>query len=753
MSIGIVLLFISVILIYGYIYKIPIICYGCETQEGLSALFFQCVIDTSKDSEMCRISTTIDNISGEVGKVGGKITGAITHELGKLPATIQVAYDNVMKVITDILTFIKTNMLFLKDQIVGFIDEAYKKVQTAIITTWEGFYNAIIEPIVNFIDSSIIKPILKAIQALKDLQALIKRSIVGAYNQVTGQVIWLKDQLINVIADLPKHILAFVNIIIDLINKAIEGTVKGINTAINFIVDGSNEAIGTMAKGVDGATGGVTQASKDTAKGIETAINEVVKGINASTVIPLNQFIGPQEGGRKNTISTILTDGFVKPLNTATGGLTKTINNAVNPILGVTREAAKGINQITDVKLPNISIPAVKTEPIDLKFATVPSVTLTSGFTLIPETPLLPFVPKIPINDVKDVNVKIDTIGDISVGLPQPLKKVDNVTIPTDYSIPSVAKKPGEQYIQVKRDPVPQMDPKIQPVSEEGVKDLGKTIREGVNAPIKLVNEKIQDIYNVTMGPIDDVVNSLTALVTGIEQSVRYLFSKYLNIDYLKYIWSEIKNKGKELLCSVIKIIYDNIVNPMFVIIYDIKDRFLEMVDKALQVVIKLYKDVKASLIFLFNKVSEVIYEAAKIIAKVGGYFLFFTWANYVDKIAIPIKGIPVTTKINFALLFVAAFVYVYVKVYFVGLYDILPYMVALTVMLLIFGGYKLNNPTPDEIVVDFNVYDELPTEIQEGYKDVGPYKKVQQIEYKQPVEKLKGGQYDDNYQEFDQLA
>jgi phage-related protein len=752
MSIGIVLLFISVILIYGYIYKIPIICYGCETQEGLSALFFQCVIDTSKDSEMCRISTTIDNVATEVGKVGGKITGAIAHELGKLPATIQVAYDNVMKVITDILTFIKTNMTFLKEQIVGFIDNAYNKVKNAIITTWEGFYNAIIEPIVNFVDSSIIQPIKKAIQAVKDLQALVKKSIVSAYNQVTGHVSTLKEQLINVIADLPKHIVAFINIVIDLINEAIKGSIEGINTAINVLVDGSNEAIGGMAKGVDGATSGVTDASKKTAKGIEDAVNAVVTGINASTVTPLNQFIGPQAGGSKNTISNLLTDGFVRPLNTATSGLTDTINKAVNPILEVTRKAATGINQVIDLRLQKVEIPAVQTQPIDLKFATVPAVTLTSGFTLIPETKLLPNVPQIPINNIQNVNVKIENIPDINVGLPEPLKKVDRVTIPTDYSVPSVSKKPGEQYIAVKRDPVPQAN-KIPHTSEEGVAKLGDNIRQGVNAPIEFVNEKIQDIYNATMGPIDEVVNSLTALVNGIEQSIRYLFSKYLNLDHLRFIWTEMIVKGKALLCDIIKIIYDNIVNPMFVIIYDIRDRFLELVDKALQVVIKLYKDVKASLIFLFNKVSVVIFEAAKIIAKVGGYLIFFTWAQYLDKIAIPIKGIPITTKINFALLFVAAFGYIYAKVYFIGIYDIFPYLAALVVMLLLFGGYKLNNPTPDEVVVDFNVYDELPEEIKESYKDVEPYRKIQQIEYKQPVEKLKGGQYDDNYQEFDQLA
>jgi phage-related protein len=753
MSIGIVLLFITVILIYGYIYKIPIICYGCETQEGLSALFFQCVIDTSKDSEMCRISTSIENASSEVGKIGGKITGAIRHEFGKLPATIQVAYDNVMKVITDIITFIKTNMEFMGQKIGGFVNDAYEKAKKAIITTWEEFYHVLIDPIVNFIDFAVIQPIKKAIDAVKQLQALIKKSLVGAYNQVTGQLIDLKDKLVNVIADLPKNILNFLNLVIKLINNAIKESVKAINNVVNILVDNTNNAIGIMANGIDGATGGVTEASKLVAKEIENTVNKVVTGINLATVEPLNQFMGPQEGGRQNTISNLLTNGLIKPINEATNGLAGTINKAVNPILNVTRKTVDGINTVIELKIPKVEIPEVKTEPIDLKFATVPSVKFTSGFTLIPESRLLPNVSRISIDGIQDVNVNINKISDINVGLPQPLKKVDNVTISTDYSIPKVAKKPGEQYIEIKRDPIPQKDETIGPIDERGVQQLADNIREGINVPFRIVNQKIQFIYDVTMGPIDEVVNNLNALITGIEDSIKYLFSKYLNLDYLRHVWNELKNKSKEVLNSVIKIVYDNMVKPMFVIIYDIKDRFLEMIDKALQVVIKLYTDIKESLIKLFNKVSEVIYEASKMIGKVGAFLLFFTWAQYLDKIVIPIKGIPITTKVNFALLFAVAFGYIYAKVYFIGLYDIFPYLAALVIILLLFGGYKLNNPTPDEVVVDFNVYEKLPEEIKESYKDVGPYRKVQQIEYKQPVEKLKGGQYDDNYQEFNQLA
>lgn len=691
MNITLIILFLVAILVYGYIYKIPIICYGCETPEGVTSMFFKCIIDTTKDSEMCKISQKVDSIVEDIADAGSKVTGAIVSEVGKLPETIKNAYDNVYQIIQDIVRFILDNINNLSKVIQGFMTSAFNEIKNVSITRIQDLYTLVITPLLDYITKYVTEPIFLAIKKITEFKDFIKDSITSAYTQMTNQVIDIKDKLVNVITRIPEFIELAINKIIWLINESVEKTVNGLNKGIGGILDATDKTIDTLAGTLNKATGGVADASKEVAKAVEFSVNQTIGFINDKTIDNINKMLDP--GMR--ILSEELTKVLVNPLNEVTSGMAKTTNDAINPIIGTINKTSEGINKVIEFKIPKVTLPTLQIPGVGLPFnINIPPVTIINETQIVPETRILPGVNN--INPVNPINVSVPKIQPITINPPKKLERIGNVTIPINYNIPTVGppgNNPPGQYITLPNNQDRnQIIPPAKKIEDVDLDPAMQTLKNAMLMPIDFFSSKIQAIYDQTMGPINKVIEYLTSLYCAIKANIVYLFRTYVNKEYLFYIMGEIKRTGSIIVQDALNIMNIYVINPAIQIFNDIKAKLMGYIEIVIDIIKKLFQDVKVLLYALFEKVSALIYDAGKFIIKMGGYFTFFTTANFIDRVVIPIKGIPKTTKLTFVMVMILSFIYIYVKFYYDGFVKIAPYLLVAVAILLVSGRYMKNN-------------------------------------------------------------
>lgn len=693
---GGIVIFILILAIYGYVYKIPMMCYGCETPDAFTSMFFKCIVDTSEGSEMCTISQRIDKLPEDINEVGKKITGVIVEELGsKLPDTIKIAYENVMAEIQKIIQIIRDNIDGFKEKLTGFINDAYAKVKEMVIKTYDELYALIIQPIIEFIQKNIAGPVLVAVQLLVKFKDLIAKSISGSYESITGHILNLKNNLVNAVGQIPKSIQEFINALVDAINFATERTIDGGNTAINEVVGLTNKGIQGMADTANLATGSVVDISKKAVTGIQGEVNKTIGFINENAVDKINILIDP---GVK-LLSERLTKSLVDPLNNTTGEISKMTGNAINPVIDASNTVGKAINDIIDFKIPSVILPQINVPEADLKIAKVPGWTLLKETKLTEDIKILKDAKK--LATIEKPNLAISKIGAINFEVPEKLKKINDINVALNYNIPKIGPPPGNiegTYINVKKDLIPKPSainggtPKSNQKNMFNMEKGGflpqvnldpavENIKNELNKPINFFNEKIQQVYDTTMQPINDMIVLLISTYESIRSAVSLLFEKYINKQFINTIINEISTRGGILVKDAFDIINQVVISPVLSIIDIIKESIMISINKVISIIQDMFLVVGKTLGDMFTVISETIYEATKMLTKGGYYFIIFNLVKWLDTI-IPLD-ISKGAKLNLLIILLISVLYVFMYSYIVGFYAISPYIVISVIALI----------------------------------------------------------------------
>lgn len=706
---NIIAIVVLLLAVYGYIYKIPLVCYGCESPSGVSAMFFQCVVDTSKDSELCKISKNIDNLPAQIVDTGQRITTAIVQEVTEnIPATINVAYNNLLNEIKKIVKLIMDNLDNFKVKVMEFIQIAYEEVLDVAIKTKDDLYKFLIDPIIKFISDYITTPIGILISKLVEFKDLIARSIETASKEMTGVVLNLRDNLINAISSIPKYLEDFLNVIIDIINTTTEGTIDGVNTGISEIVKGTNSAVGGLATGVNASTASITTASKAVTKSIETGVNGMIVGINKGVIAGINTSLTEST----NALKTALNDGIVKPINVANRGMSSAVNSSINPIVGAVNKTVEGVNSIRNVSLPRLEIPELAMPEVDLKITKIPQTIIINKTLITPE--LKPFQNMGQMSNANPINVSIPSINDINIPNPRAIEEVKGVTFDVNYNIPEI-KGPDpsnpNNFVSVKPNLIPKPSIIMGGTPRDGKKNLFqmnkggflpqlnvdpvvKTVSNELKKPITEATRFITNIYDKTMEPINKIIQDLTTLSETIKTSIKYLFEKFINTKYFWMMIDEIKKGINYTYEKMIAIVKEKVIVPVYDLLMALKSQLMKQINNIMKIIQGFFEEILTKLQELFTKVSQVLYETGKVVVSSAGYYVFYTFANAIDKIPLPIN---VTMKINILILVFIFALYIYIQYYLYQVYDYLPYILTI-VAILVASSYTFINDKIQEL-------------------------------------------------------
>jgi phage-related protein len=291
-------------------------CYGCESPTGISAAIFRCVIDTSPESALCKISNGIndaDKLGGYIADQGLILSRAVFAELSSgLPDIIKNALKNILDEISKISDTIYENIKNLAVNLEIYITSAFSNIKDMLVKNAQDIYNTIIQPIIQFITDSIITPISTLIEKLVEFKQIITDSVSNAVGNVSGIFLNLKNSITGVLKEIPESIEKFLNIIIDSMNIVVTGTVNGMNKGISTVVGGVNDGVNEVVGGLNAKIiGGMNNAITGLQGSLNKAMGKVVGGLNNAT---------------KGMVDGLNRD-IVGGLNKATRGMVDGINN------------------------------------------------------------------------------------------------------------------------------------------------------------------------------------------------------------------------------------------------------------------------------------------------------------------------------------------------------------------------------------------------------------------------------------------
>jgi hypothetical protein len=266
-------------------FKLPIVCYGCETPQGISKHIFRCINDTTENSEMCKVSRSIDRAIDQSAEKVRVITKAVFDELTiSIPNAIKNTLNDLLDKISGLGNDIKNTIIDLYSKFTGFLSNTFTQIKSVVIKTLDQFYATIIKPIMDFISVQIVQPITQAIAMIVSFKEVVKIAITNAIRDVTGVMTSFTSKIIEPIMQIPKGIEYFINLLIRGLNTMVKGGVDVLNTSINGLLTGVevivNAITGGINKVISGLTSGINTAVNAVSQPIVNVINEILKFYN-----------------------------------------------------------------------------------------------------------------------------------------------------------------------------------------------------------------------------------------------------------------------------------------------------------------------------------------------------------------------------------------------------------------------------------------------------------------------------------------
>lgn len=309
-------LFILVIVVaYILIYKIPVVCHGCDSES----VWYRCVFGTGEGSSACEAHKKVQSIISE----GGDIASTIKEQSGvfldniweftsdDLPDTIKAFVVQIKETLQNlrpaIAAKIQSIIAFLKEKANIIVD----KIKGLASSTYENYMKVVIDPLVSFVTNNIITPMVFVIEKIIAFRKLVWGSLTTAVSAVTNLGITdFVGNIVDIVKGIPDVLIDLRDLIIQLINN-IKSTIYGslnwglesgtnlVNTSvnamsntlesgidasvdiINIVVGGVEDGVGLLTSGINSTMNGVEDTVNGIGNGIESGVNKIVKAVKA----------------------------------------------------------------------------------------------------------------------------------------------------------------------------------------------------------------------------------------------------------------------------------------------------------------------------------------------------------------------------------------------------------------------------------------------------------------------------------------
>ncbi|CAM9371457.1 unnamed protein product, partial [Phaeothamnion confervicola] len=655
-------------IIYAIVWKFPVPCYGCDS----GGIFYRCINGTGENTRSCEAYTLGEK---RVKKATGFISGVVEDAGDFLEELWTFTKEDLPPIVYDFIQRLKELIMTAKAQVtekmhyaIKYLTEAIPKLvaqaKALIGKGWEEFREVALDPVIAFVLTHIVSPLVAIAEALADFRNLVWGSIsdavgkfanlnlggfasdvVDLFAQIPASVEWMKENLIKVI-NLVK------NKSIDILNTGINASLDGIETAVNALGGGVDAATGGVVDGlntikngiIDGmntsfekVTSGISTSINKTSSGIETSINKSVagvqKGVDAITGVVDNVVpaVAKAVNTMGNTVETSLNQ-TIDFTNTALGKINTGVNTVVNSTESIVNDNISKVNSI--VSLIN-----------DLRDVEIFGKTPFNNYSWWPK---ISGVSKLSIDPIDAGTIQTVTIQDVSTS-----GNIGKVTIPT-VSIPTVSlvapavPNPTDiQKVSVGTVDLPQdVIPNPEDVTVADVDNVLETvvdkIPDGALSALTWIPSKISElktvIANLFESAMEPVYASLVTIYSAIKSifaSVIAFFSTYLTLTAIRERISMLFSLGRKLVVEdlVQGIIMGELVPGFISILESIKEPVTEFVGKAAHRLWDFLGLVGNGVSKLFGEVYKAVMKVTTLVAKNVIAVVYYSFGTGVDRL------------------------------------------------------------------------------------------------------------------------
>lgn len=244
-------LIVSIVLLIEK-YKIPIICFGCDTITGFPSKIFRCVTDTTQGSKLCNMEVKYQEITNEIsGNIDEvkEYTKLLFSEASKIPGIIQEKLQELFTMVNDFVKQIEGTIVFLIDFIKNEFTKVFDTLVQNIFSTFETFKEQTIDKLIAMFNLYIIGPIQNQITNI----LLLKKAIVDAITKLFGEneFTLLFEGLVNTLLEFPNTLVTWINNGIDFTNNNVTTpTVSTYNNISSTLVNLVNDTIGLINENI-----------------------------------------------------------------------------------------------------------------------------------------------------------------------------------------------------------------------------------------------------------------------------------------------------------------------------------------------------------------------------------------------------------------------------------------------------------------------------------------------------------------------
>ena len=266
------LLFIACVIIFVlFIWKIPIVCSGCEEQVGI---WYRCISGGS-GTGICDISE-------------GRSSSFLSSISKTIQELLDVGIKDIPNAVIQAVVYIQTKLTSLASDVMGLVQSVMSGVASEFTSLFNDYIaqpiqkgskflsDNIIMPVINGISSYIVKPIQELIESIKNVGTLARNAIEFAYLKAKQISITIWDYSFGALLEgfdkIPSGLIAFIEEIQDILNGLKNGIIGGSSN--------NKDGVFTSLKVNADPKKGVNMLIKKTMVGLEDAVNGLTTGAN-----------------------------------------------------------------------------------------------------------------------------------------------------------------------------------------------------------------------------------------------------------------------------------------------------------------------------------------------------------------------------------------------------------------------------------------------------------------------------------------
>lgn len=245
-----ILILLSVV-VYVLVYKIPVPCYGCESES----IWYRCISGTGEGSSSCESHKKVEKLVSQ----GGNIVSSISEQGGVFFENLwEFTSNDLPGVIKDFIVQIKDTLRNLKPAIAAKINTIIQflkdkaslvadKIKGVVSSTYKNYIKVVIDPLVAFVTNNIIQPMVFVIEKIIAFRVLVWETLKQAVEAVTNLGI---GDFVGSIVDIVKGIPDVLEDLRDLIIQLINNIKTKIFSAVNWGLESSTNLVNNSVNGM-----------------------------------------------------------------------------------------------------------------------------------------------------------------------------------------------------------------------------------------------------------------------------------------------------------------------------------------------------------------------------------------------------------------------------------------------------------------------------------------------------------------------